>query len=110
MESYKDIFLAKELDKALTDVLLKTHEFFRNNNNLTKLRKDIAERKLRLIYRSILFCHVLKDKLVWFNAWTRKHTGKTELFFIKQSKSNSKKIINLFREEKTYARQGEVIS
>jgi len=95
MKSYKEIFLPIESNKALQDILIAIHNHFRE-------AKDIEDKTLREIYKSILACPILKDKLVWFNAWLKRYTGKPALYFIKDCDKTTKRIIEIFGSEKDY--------
>lgn len=103
-----DIFLPIELNKSLQNLLIKVHHYFReeetndnveNDGNEAKLEE---EKRLREIFSIILECPVLRDKIVWFNSWSRKptDTDNYEIRFIKDSNEIPRAIINISGEEK----------
>lgn len=105
MNTYNEIFLPIELNKALQNILCNVHQYYREHEeNIRKtFKEEEKSKRLREIYDPILNCPELEDELeknfVWFNAWKKMHTGKPDVYFIKDCYDTSKRILNIYREK-----------
>jgi len=62
--------------KSLTDILDNIHKFYSEE-------KEISDDELKKIYKPVLECPILKNKIVWFNAWSEESDGRISLYFLK---------------------------
>ena len=98
MKTYSEIFLPIELNRSLQEILIKVHHHFCKfkSKEADELNVDV----LREIYSPILECPILRDDIVWFNAWIIKFTGKYKIYYLKKDSYDiSEEIINISEEK-----------